>query len=128
MSDTIQFKATKRIVRNSLIRPRGRKRDHRRYISHLQKKVLVKYIEKYPSIVANKASKSSGEYCSNVARSKWEDLTKILNRLPGANKTWTEWRKVNFIKKHYLSQIKSVFQCLAAEYQKFFIIIGGKRK
>lgn len=95
MSDTITIKP-KRLVRNSLNRREIRKgNNYRCYVSNLQKKVLVKYLEKHPGILGSKAAKLSGEYCTKYARTKWEELSKILNRLPGANKSWTGWRKVN---------------------------------
>lgn len=34
------------------------------------------------------------EYNSLEARSKWIDLSRILNRIPGARKSLKDWRKV----------------------------------
>ncbi|CAG9763560.1 unnamed protein product [Ceutorhynchus assimilis] len=55
-----------------------------------QKKVLIQFIEDHPEL---KTSKFSKDFTFKKGQALWEEISSILNAMPGANKGWIKWRK-----------------------------------
>lgn len=56
-----------------------------------QKKVLIQFIEDHPVL---KTSKFTKDFTFKKGQALWEEISLILNAMPGAKKEWIKWRKV----------------------------------
>lgn len=56
-----------------------------------QKKMLVEYLKKHPELLSGKFTNT---FTLKDAVRKWQEITEILNSVPGARKEWKSWRKV----------------------------------
>lgn len=57
-----------------------------------QKNILIDFMESHEELVS---SKFSGTFTKQTAQNLWDDVTTLLNAVPGgAKKTWNQWRKV----------------------------------
>lgn len=63
-----------------------------RNISTGQKKTLLDYLNVHPELIS---AKFSSKFSYKDAQILWNEITRTLNALPGAKKTWYQWRKVN---------------------------------
>ncbi|GLV33184.1 hypothetical protein CBL_10531 [Carabus blaptoides fortunei] len=59
-------------------------------ISGEQKRVLIEFLKQNPKLLSGKFS---SDFTVKTGVEKWEELTILLNSIPGANKTWKNWRK-----------------------------------
>lgn len=64
-------------------------------ISPAQKTILIEFMQENPQMVTQKQSNQFTN--ADIAR-LWQKLTTTLNSIPGARKTWKEWRKVSNLK------------------------------
>lgn len=64
-----------------------------------QKKILLEFVKKNPSLVSGKFSNNFTQKDGQIL---WQDISKILNSCPGANKDWKSWRKVIKKSKSFL--------------------------
>lgn len=60
-------------------------------ISVEQKRVLVEFLKKNPRLLSGKFS---SDFTIKTGVAKWEELSNLLNSIPGAKKNWKNWRKV----------------------------------
>lgn len=57
-----------------------------------QKRLMVEYVQKYPNLAKQKFS---NDFTFKNAQQHWENLSQILNSVPGGSKkNWMQWRKV----------------------------------
>lgn len=57
-----------------------------------QKKVLIDFLEAHEKL---RTAKFSYSFTKKQGQLLWEELTGILNSMPGAKKDWHQWRKVS---------------------------------
>lgn len=62
-------------------------------INSEQKSILLEYVKKYPDLAKQKFT---AEFTFKKAQQHWEEVTAMLNGIPGGSKkTWIKWRKVS---------------------------------
>ncbi|XP_039308061.1 uncharacterized protein LOC120358311 [Solenopsis invicta] len=59
-------------------------------ISNGQRKILIEFLNNHPELVS---AKFTSTFSYKDAQKLWCEITNILNALPGAKKTWEQWRK-----------------------------------
>lgn len=61
-------------------------------VSYTQKETLIEYMMKHENL-------RKGAFTQNFTRKdqekQWQEIALILNAMPGATRTWNQWRKVN---------------------------------
>lgn len=62
------------------------------YMSPVQKKALLSYVQQQPLLVGGKFTK---EFTHKNAEDRWKQIAQKLNQIPGSVKTWKEWRRVH---------------------------------
>lgn len=62
-------------------------------MSPSQKTELIHFMEKNPQLRSGKFTKT---FTFKKSQELWITITNSLNSLPGAQKTWQQWRKVSF--------------------------------
>lgn len=60
-------------------------------ISSGQKEILIEFLNNHSELVS---AKFSSKFSHKNAQELWSEVTETLNALPGAKKTWDQWRKV----------------------------------
>ncbi|GLV38131.1 uncharacterized protein CBL_10098 [Carabus blaptoides fortunei] len=55
-----------------------------------QKRMLIEFLKQNPKLLSGKFS---SDFTLKTGVEKWEELTILLNSIPGANKIWKNWRK-----------------------------------
>lgn len=60
-------------------------------ISENQKQVMLEFLKKNNKLVS---AKFSSEFTVKAAKQLWQEMTHMLNAIPGAVKNWHDWRKV----------------------------------
>lgn len=60
-------------------------------ISSGQKEILIEFLNNHSELVS---TKFSSKFSHKNAQELWSEVTETLNALPGAKKTWDQWRKV----------------------------------
>ncbi|KAI4463379.1 hypothetical protein MML48_4g00013344 [Holotrichia oblita] len=58
--------------------------------SNNQKKIMIEFLKKHYNLVSGKFSNN---FTYKDAERLWQELTNILNSMPGAQKSWKNWRK-----------------------------------
>lgn len=62
------------------------------YTTQIQKRKLIRLITQNPQLVHFKASQ---DFNFKDSQRLWKSITNQCNALPGARKTWKQWRKVS---------------------------------
>ena len=58
-----------------------------------QKKLLIEFVKKHKKL---QAPKFDATFSYKDSQRLWEEISGILNSVPGAKKNWKLWRKVIF--------------------------------
>lgn len=61
-------------------------------ISPQQKRMLLEFLEDHPQLLTQK---QSNQFTNADTCKHWQEVSNKLNCIPGAIKTWKEWRKVS---------------------------------
>ncbi|XP_050677242.1 uncharacterized protein LOC126973914 [Leptidea sinapis] len=68
-------------------------RKRRTYVSVRQKKKLLELLTKNPGLISRKTSQTTGFNSIKDSQSLWVNIANECNAIPGARKTWRQWRK-----------------------------------
>ncbi|KAF5270829.1 hypothetical protein FQR65_LT17784 [Abscondita terminalis] len=55
-----------------------------------QQRTMLEFLNAHPQLVSGKFTST---FTYKQAQALWHELTNILNAIPGAHKTWIQWRK-----------------------------------
>lgn len=69
----------------------GNKRQRGVYVSARQKKKLLEFITKHPELITCKVTQ---DFSYRDSQKLWMAIANECNSIPGARKTWRQWRKV----------------------------------
>lgn len=81
-------------------------------ISEEQKKLMVEFLKNHKELTSGKFSQ---QFSKQESIKLWEELTIILNSIPGPKKTYKDWRKVSTCLSNYSLKISPLMA-----YWKFF--------
>lgn len=76
-----------------------RQRQRAEYVTAKQKKKLIELMVKYPQLIAFKFTQ---DFNYKDSQQLWQDIANHCNAIPGAKKTWRQWRKVSLLKRGFL--------------------------
>lgn len=68
-----------------------RKRQRCIYVTARQKKKLIELMAKHPQLISCKITQDFTFMDSQIL---WQNIASECNAIPGARKTWRQWRKV----------------------------------
>lgn len=66
------------------------------YATSEQRASLIEFMGKHKNL---QLGKFSNEFSFVDAKKLWEEISTILNAMPGATKNWNSWRKVSSVYK-----------------------------
>ncbi|XP_046969254.1 uncharacterized protein LOC124536727 [Vanessa cardui] len=68
----------------------GRKRQRCVYVTARQKKKLIELMSKHPELISCKVTQ---DFNYKDSQKLWQNIANECNAMPGARKTWRQWRK-----------------------------------
>lgn len=68
-----------------------RKRQRCIYVTARQKKKLIELMAKHPQLISCKITQ---DFTYKDSQILWQNIASECNAIPGARKTWRQWRKV----------------------------------
>ncbi|XP_023944987.1 myb-related transcription factor, partner of profilin [Bicyclus anynana] len=68
----------------------GRKRQRCAYVTARQKKKLIELMAKHPELISCKVTQ---DFSYKDSQMLWQNIANECNAIPGARKTWRQWRK-----------------------------------
>lgn len=68
-----------------------RKRQRCVYVTARQKKKLLELMTKHPELISCKVTQ---DFNYKDSQKLWQNIASECNSIPGARKTWRQWRKV----------------------------------
>lgn len=68
------------------------KRKKSKSVTDGQKSAMIDFLQNHPELYKGKHTAS---YTQVIATQQWQELTGILNAIPGPIKDWKAWRRVS---------------------------------
>lgn len=68
-----------------------KKRQRCIYVTARQKKKLIELMNKHPELISCKVTQ---DFNYGDSHKLWQNIANECNSIPGAKKTWRQWRKV----------------------------------
>jgi len=79
-----------------------RKKSHS--ITNDQKSAMVDFLNSHSDLLKGK---HSATFTQNIAAKQWQELTDLLNSIPGPIKDWKAWRRVCTVRLKFI--LKCIF-------------------
>lgn len=74
-----------------------RKKSHS--VTNDQKTAMVEFLSSHSDLLKGK---HTATFTQNIAAQQWQELTNILNAIPGPIKEWKTWRRVRTFKLQFI--------------------------